>query len=205
MGNSRVTIAMREFRECVDAIHVMDINQSGLRYMWNQSPLLSRGMLKKIDRVMVNEHFINMFTNAYAIFQPYRISDHSPAVLKIPIMEVAAPKPFRFSNYLVHRDNFQSCVIEGWKLKVTGHKMYGVVKRLKALRKPICNLMWEKGNIHERVKQLRIQLDEYQVALDLNLSSTQARDNASRILKEFNVASLEEEQFLKQKAKVEWL
>ncbi|GKG30900.1 hypothetical protein Tco_0423388, partial [Tanacetum coccineum] len=61
-------------------IEVMDINSSGLHFTWNQKPKGGCGLLKKLDRIMGNTEFIDTFPGAYALFQPYRISDHSPTV-----------------------------------------------------------------------------------------------------------------------------
>ncbi|XP_071699645.1 uncharacterized protein [Rutidosis leptorrhynchoides] len=76
--SSRCTLAMREFRDCVDSINIVDINHSGFQFTWNQRPNSNTGILKKIDRVMANDHFISNFTNSYVIFHPYGISDHCP-------------------------------------------------------------------------------------------------------------------------------
>ena len=37
-GSSDINIAMREFRECVQNIEVVDVNSSGLHFTWNQKP-----------------------------------------------------------------------------------------------------------------------------------------------------------------------
>ncbi|GJZ93672.1 hypothetical protein Tco_0665875, partial [Tanacetum coccineum] len=34
------------------------------------------------------------------------ILDHSPLVLKIPTLLAAKPKPFKFFNFLAHKENF---------------------------------------------------------------------------------------------------
>ncbi|GKC41751.1 hypothetical protein Tco_1059473 [Tanacetum coccineum] len=39
------------------------------------------GLLKKLDRIMGNIELVDSFPGAYAVFQPYRISNHSPAVV----------------------------------------------------------------------------------------------------------------------------
>ncbi|XP_071694760.1 uncharacterized protein [Rutidosis leptorrhynchoides] len=109
-GSSNVTIAMREFRECVDHMRMIDVSHSGLHYTWNQRPNALDGILKKIDRVMANDVFINEYTNAYAVFLPYRISDHCPAVLKIPSTYVARAKPFKFSNFIVYKEGFDDII-----------------------------------------------------------------------------------------------
>ncbi|GKB94219.1 uncharacterized protein Tco_0980356 [Tanacetum coccineum] len=119
-GSSRFTIAMREFKECVDSIEVMDVNQTGMRFTWNQRPNEETGILKKLDRVMANEAFSN-------------------------------------------------------------------------------------GNLHDRVVNLRSELDAAQTSLDSNPYSIEIREDESHLLKAFNDALLDEERFIKQKSKIEWL
>nr|GEZ45073.1 hypothetical protein [Tanacetum cinerariifolium] len=85
-GSSSMNSAMCDFKDCVKHIEVMDINSLGLQYTWNQKSKAKGGALKKLDRVMGNIDFVDMFSGAYAIFHPYRILDHSSAVLKIPTL-----------------------------------------------------------------------------------------------------------------------
>nr|GEY74658.1 hypothetical protein [Tanacetum cinerariifolium] len=80
VGSSIMDISMCEFRECIDDIELMDVPQAGLKFTWNQKPQGNNGILKKLDRVMANVAFSNGFAGNYAVFQPYGISDHSPAV-----------------------------------------------------------------------------------------------------------------------------
>nr|GFA02675.1 hypothetical protein [Tanacetum cinerariifolium] len=63
---------------------------------------------------------------------------------------------------------------------------------MKALKKPLRKLLHSHGNLHDRVNALRNELDEPQKALDRNPLDT-------------NLPKLDEERFLKQKAKIEWL
>nr|GEX20135.1 hypothetical protein [Tanacetum cinerariifolium] len=86
VGSSQMNSAMLEFKDCVLKIKVMDINSTGLHFTWNQKPEGGDGILKKLDRIMGNIEFIDSFLGAYAIFQPYRISDHSPSVLFIDLL-----------------------------------------------------------------------------------------------------------------------
>nr|GEU31846.1 hypothetical protein [Tanacetum cinerariifolium] len=61
------------------------------------------------------------------------------------------------------------------------------------------------GNIHNNVKQLRIKLDLVQKDLGLDPVNSTLRDEEAMYVNAFNEAVLMEEQFMKQKAKVEWL
>ncbi|GJV08557.1 sodium/hydrogen exchanger 6 [Tanacetum coccineum] len=132
----------REFKECVDDIEISDINNTGLRFTWNQKSKRDDGILKKIDRIMANLEFHDAYMGAHAIFQPYRISDHSPAVLKLPM------------------------IANSWNEPVIGFLMFKVVKKLKFLKKPLRKLLYDQGNIHANVDRLRHELDIVQRDLD---------------------------------------
>ncbi|GKF84569.1 RNA-directed DNA polymerase, eukaryota, reverse transcriptase zinc-binding domain protein, partial [Tanacetum coccineum] len=49
VGSSVMKISMREFKECVDDIELMDVPRSGLQFTWNQKPQGTNGILKKLD------------------------------------------------------------------------------------------------------------------------------------------------------------
>ncbi|PWA53039.1 RNA-directed DNA polymerase, eukaryota, Reverse transcriptase zinc-binding domain protein [Artemisia annua] len=140
-GGYEPTIAINEFKDCVNNIEVSDLNSSGLHFTWNQKPKGSNGVLKKLDRVMGNVKFSDDFPGSFAIFQPYRISDHSPCVLRIPTLTKKKPKPFKFFNFLTYKPGFLDVVREGWSNDIQWHNIFKVVKRLKGLKSPIRKLL----------------------------------------------------------------
>ncbi|PWA77793.1 RNA-directed DNA polymerase, eukaryota, Reverse transcriptase zinc-binding domain protein [Artemisia annua] len=180
-------------------------SDTGLQFTWNQKPRGTDGKLKKIDRIMANLACTDGFVGAHAIFQPYRISDHSPAILTIPTSYKFTPRPFKFYNILVQNSQFKRTVKESWDMDVSGFHMYKVVSKLKALKKPLRKLLYNKGNIHDKVVKLRHELDTVQRALDADTFNIDIREEEASYLNAYNDALLVEEQFLKQKAKVEWL
>ncbi|GKB78287.1 RNA-directed DNA polymerase, eukaryota, reverse transcriptase zinc-binding domain protein, partial [Tanacetum coccineum] len=134
-GGYELNVAMRDFKECVQAMEVSDVNCTGLHFTWNQKPKGSNGILKKIDRIM---------------------------------------------------------------------DMYRVVKRLKGLKSPFRKLLHDRGNLHEWVNRIRVELDEAQKAIDRDPSSSILREEHARYLLAFKEAHLDEERFLKQKGLI-WL
>ncbi|GJW42633.1 hypothetical protein Tco_0071432 [Tanacetum coccineum] len=177
IGSSIVYTGMRDFQECVEAIEVTDVNSSGLRFTWNQKPKGEDGILKKIDSIMANLDLYESFVGASACFQPYRVSDHPSAILRIPMSSNQKSRHFKFFNILVDNPKFKDVVANGWNVSVSGFWMFRIVKRLKMLKKPLWKLLFDQGNIHDNMKQLQA----------------------------FNDASLLEERFLIQNAKVESL
>ncbi|PWA54650.1 RNA-directed DNA polymerase, eukaryota, Reverse transcriptase zinc-binding domain protein [Artemisia annua] len=150
-GGYAPDIAMREFKQCVVDMEVMDINSTGLHFTWNQKPRGSNGTLKKIDRIMGNLHFGDVFPGSFAIFQPYRISDHSPCVLRVPHVTKPKPKPFKFSNFLVYKEGFLDTVSSGWNQNVNGCAMFRVVKRLNGLKPSFRKLLHNQVGFNNRL------------------------------------------------------
>ncbi|GKA78679.1 RNA-directed DNA polymerase, eukaryota, reverse transcriptase zinc-binding domain protein [Tanacetum coccineum] len=62
-------------------------------------------------------------SGSQAVFQPFLISDHSPAILIIPTCGIRKAKSFRFANYIVDKHGFINEVTEGWNVNINGHKM----------------------------------------------------------------------------------
>ncbi|GKB10831.1 RNA-directed DNA polymerase, eukaryota, reverse transcriptase zinc-binding domain protein [Tanacetum coccineum] len=168
----------------------------------NQKPKGSNRILKKIDRIKGNLKFNDDFPGSFAIFQPYRISDHSPCVLRIPMVTKPKPKPSKFSNFLVYKEGFHEIMDSGWNVHIEGYAMYQVVKRLKGLKSPFRKLLHNHGNLHDRVNKIRIELDEAQKAIDRDPSSSVLHEEHAHYLLAFKEALLDEERFLQQKAKV---
>ncbi|KAK1434369.1 hypothetical protein QVD17_00108 [Tagetes erecta] len=204
-GSSSSTIGMREFMECVNQIRMFDVNRSGMHFTWNQKPKQGNGVFKKIDRVMANVRFTDIYPTAGAIFQPNGISDHSPCILRIPEVERSKPPPFKFANFLTHKPEFKVIMSDIWGKNIGGVHQFRVVKRLKLLKTPLRGLLYKQGNLHSKVATFRSQLDQTQRLIDDDPMNQQLIDQESELLASFRVASLDEERFLKQKSKVHWL
>ncbi|GJU38853.1 putative RNA-directed DNA polymerase [Tanacetum coccineum] len=101
--------------------------------------------------------------------------------------------------------NFLDMVATHWNTSVDGYSMFQVVQKMKNLKKPIRKLMHDQGNLHDRVTRLRSELDEIQKAIDRDPSNNSLRDEGAVYINAFNEAKIEEESFLRQKAKIEWL
>nr|GEZ60224.1 RNA-directed DNA polymerase, eukaryota, reverse transcriptase zinc-binding domain protein [Tanacetum cinerariifolium] len=83
---------------------------------------------------------------------------------------------------------FKDMVSHAWNTSVSGFWMYKVVKRLKMLKKPFRKMLHDKGNLHENVRKLRIELDAVQIALDKDPSNFEIRDEEAAYLKAYQDA-----------------
>ncbi|GJS65584.1 hypothetical protein Tco_0680148 [Tanacetum coccineum] len=101
-SGANIYISMREFRDYVEEIKVMDVHQTGLQFTWNQKP----------KGAMANMEFNDQFVGAHAIFRPYRVFNHSPSVLCLPTLCKVKPKPFKFFNVVARHERFMEVVKE---------------------------------------------------------------------------------------------
>ncbi|GJS22320.1 protein LAZ1 [Tanacetum coccineum] len=131
-------------------------------------------------------------------------SDHSPSVLKFPSIMQSKPKPFNFFNFLTHKSNFMVEFKNAWSTNVEGHNMFKVMSKLKALKTPMRKLMYANSNLHDCVQNLRVELDAVQTALDRNPNDTYLREEEVVYLSAFSKAKIDEERYLKHKAKIQW-
>ncbi|GJR37131.1 RNA-directed DNA polymerase, eukaryota [Tanacetum coccineum] len=120
--NRRPWILLGDFL-CLLHSYVTSAWNSGFQFTWSKSPSNpAQSILKKLDRVMSNEEFINVFDQAHAVFLPYLISDHCPALVIMPGGVERKRKAFRFANYIVDKPDFLSTAAQEWKLSMEGLK-----------------------------------------------------------------------------------
>ncbi|XP_071694959.1 uncharacterized protein [Rutidosis leptorrhynchoides] len=144
-------------------IEVEDFGSTGFHYTWTKSLKNPNcGVLKNLDRILVNEAFLTKYPQENGRYMPYLISDHSPAILEITSCVVKQNKSFRFMNYVAYKEEFLETVEKVWANDVPGYAMYQVVKKMKNLKGSLNRLNWKNGDIHLKVKHAKAELKEIQ-------------------------------------------
>ncbi|GJR84402.1 RNA-directed DNA polymerase, eukaryota, reverse transcriptase zinc-binding domain protein [Tanacetum coccineum] len=159
-SGSNMTSDMKDFQEYVNHIEAEDINSSGLFFTWTKNLHKAKvgahtEILKKLDRIIGNEDFINRFSQAYAFFLPYMISHHGPTILILPKCVQAKKKPFKFASFITDKEDIQPLVSKIWEGEEKGCRMFKTVKKLRGLKKHLKKLAWKNGDVFENVKRLR--------------------------------------------------
>nr|GEW90480.1 hypothetical protein [Tanacetum cinerariifolium] len=117
-GASSMSTDMNEFKNAVNKIEVEDLRCTGFQFTWTKSlknPMCNT--LKKLDRIMINDSFIQMFEDANGVFLPYFISEHSPAITSIPRGITKKKNPLGLLTMLLIRMNFWSLLIKKGSIK----------------------------------------------------------------------------------------
>lgn len=203
-STSAYSSSIAEFRDCVDSVCLEDLNRYGLNYTWTSKPQGDGGMLRKLDRVLVNPSFMAVDPNAFACFLPYGISDHSPGVVSIPNQISKKPKPFKFSNFIANNVNFLPLVQSCWQVNISGYEMFKLSSKLRNLKPGLRKLYREYGSLSNRVEFFRTELEAAQTALDMYPDNRDLREEEHHYLKAFGDAKRIELADLHQRAKISW-
>lgn len=68
MGNDRLNSYEENFKKCVRDIEVEDLNFSGSLFSWSNKQEGSAFVAKKLDRILVNEFWMENFGNTLVEF-----------------------------------------------------------------------------------------------------------------------------------------
>ena len=90
--------------------------------------------MEKLDRVLVNDAWIDAFPYARALFDSSDVSDHLPA--RVFLCEVQARKfdPFRFKNVWTKEEGLRDVVCDSWQGSLTGTRQFRVAQKLKRVK-----------------------------------------------------------------------
>nr|GEV40416.1 hypothetical protein [Tanacetum cinerariifolium] len=182
-GSSSITNGMLEFKDSINQVEVEDLSSAGLHFTWTKNLHKVKlgdyyGILKKLDRIMTSEDLLNKHPQAHAIFMPYLISDHNPALLIIPKGMRSKKRSFKFANYITDKKDFCKIVEDRWKFNVGGRvvlkKYLEAVKDEEKLLYQKCKIKWisygDKNNsfFHKMLKG-RSQRNKIQVIYDVDV------------------------------------
>jgi hypothetical protein len=135
-------------------LEVLDLTFSGCFYTWTNKSEEPQFVARKLDTVFANEYWMSSFGSTAVEFLARGISDHSPVVIIVGILQIFGPKPFKFYNFWMEHKGFLDWVKEGWNTYVEGAPMYKMYVKLRAVKvvlrekNPVCF-----GNLKQRVNQ----------------------------------------------------
>ncbi|XP_039023541.1 uncharacterized protein LOC120156224 [Hibiscus syriacus] len=196
---------MREFQECLDDLELMDHPFLGPLFTWSNRQEDSF-LARKLDRILVNPHWMLDFPESFVEFKAQGVSDHCLGLLwSHKGVMVKKPRPFKFFNCWTGHEQFLSTVVNSWLGYCDGNPMqclFRKLKRLKSCLKDFNNEFF--SDISGRVKSKRSDLEQLQL---FNLSHVgQRRMNDERILKaELVDLEIAESEFYRKRAKMHWL
>ncbi|VFQ68928.1 unnamed protein product [Cuscuta campestris] len=196
---------IREFKDCLEAIPLLNTHTTGGTYTWDG--VRSRGRVwRRLDRALANEKALTFFNDIFSHMCSKTTSDHKPIVLQCAMESFKRAKPFRFQNFWVNHSTFLKVVNDHWSTFPTQGGMRGLASKLQALKTILRN--WSKstfGDIFEELKKAETNAQRAQEAYETNPEDPTLRSTANEAYAKLIEATNRETTFWKQKANLHWL
>ncbi|KAL0302134.1 UNVERIFIED_CONTAM: Retrovirus-related Pol polyprotein from type-2 retrotransposable element R2DM [Sesamum calycinum] len=109
-----IRVAMHDFNDCIIQTGLISLPMQGERFSWHNCSTDGRSLWKRLDRMFVNDAWLEQWPNLFYTCLTPRTSDHSPLVLKGDSRDVQVSM-FRFDNYLALSPGFLASVHNIWQ------------------------------------------------------------------------------------------
>ncbi|XP_077226473.1 uncharacterized protein LOC143888949 [Tasmannia lanceolata] len=195
-------IEMADFNECIDCCSLHDLKCMGQTLSWSNSPKTSELKLRRLDRALVNDEWINTLIDSFAIYR----YDHAPLIIHLAERHNEIKKPFKFfSAWLMDLSIFE-CVERAWSINSKGNPMFRLSQKLKNTKQAI--KIWNQtkfGRVNLIAPSVKQDLEDVQIALASNPTDLHLRSRESSLKERFFKVSRMEESMRRQNAIVQWL
>ncbi|XP_074288589.1 uncharacterized protein LOC141613746 [Silene latifolia] len=125
-GSEVVWSEMAPMRSMLSVCHLYDMKASGSYYTWNNKHENESKVYSRIDRVLMNDQWLNTFPEAVATFLPEGLYDHCPCLIRTDAMYVKRKASFKYYNMWALSDDFVPIVESSWNTEVEGTPMFRV-------------------------------------------------------------------------------
>ena len=206
-GNPGRDRGIDEFTDAIFASCLVDLRFVGLYFTWNNKRTnQEQFIMKKLDRVLINQSWLVKFPAAFAEFLPPGISDHSPALVRIIPKASRKGKTFRFYNYWTSLANFKDQVTSSWSMHVEGNFQFQLCHKLRHTKMVLKHFVKDTfGKERAKVECIRLTLEQCQRDLDTHPSNSALQALEKALSGDLGEALRIEEEVLRQKSRVQWL
>uniref|UniRef100_A0A803QEL1 Reverse transcriptase domain-containing protein n=1 Tax=Cannabis sativa TaxID=3483 RepID=A0A803QEL1_CANSA len=197
-GNSYPEWLINGFNGALAECNLYDFDLTGYPYTWEKGTGTPNWIEIRLDRALMNQRWMDLFTSAKLFNLEWSSSDHCP-ILLVPFTEdyTAAKKSFRFENAWLREPICTQIVRDAWEFCLSG----SIIDKIKQ-----CSLVlaeWGKdytGNFKERISNLKAEIRKWRNSRDLN-SIEKFKDAEAKLFEVYT----QREVFWKQRSKQLWL
>lgn len=128
-GGMQVGVETKELQNLFSDLHIMDLHFTCNCITQCNKREGSARIYCKLDRVLVNDKWIQKVNSSHVDFPTNGSSDHFPSLVTIDNGEIFVPRPFKFCNMWVKNHCFLEVVAHAWSMQFSGCPMYVFMRK----------------------------------------------------------------------------
>ncbi|KAL8463005.1 hypothetical protein ACS0TY_033857 [Phlomoides rotata] len=181
-GAGNPALPSQEFMAFLDEAHLHDMEASGPQFTWVTRHSNHGYMAAHLDRVLVNDEFLDIWHSTSATVLPRISSDHHPILLTLRRTEGQIIRPFSFQHMWMTHSSFLPTVSASWtQYTMTSSPIQLVTRKLKCLKATLKN--WNKATF----RNICVEMEEASEALNaIQAESALYGDSDDRLMAEIN-------------------
>ncbi|WMV18188.1 hypothetical protein MTR67_011573 [Solanum verrucosum] len=193
-----------DFDSLISSNALSEVQFSGSKYTWWNGRIEEACIFKRLDRILVNHEFLEVFPASEVQHLIRQGSDHAPLHMSCNTDEVPINKPFRFMNFWSKHQQFKKIVEDSWKIDFAGNPFLELHAKMKNVKKALST--WSRevfGNVFQQIATLEdiIKVREAQLQIHPSADNRAALNKVEADLKKY--LRLEKE-FWRQKSGMKW-
>ncbi|XP_072067018.1 uncharacterized protein [Arachis hypogaea] len=201
-------IYLETFRRFVDDNDLIDIDLKGNKYTWFSNPRNNVITRKRLDRVLVNWKWLQIYQNVNLRASPAVTSDHCALILDTQ-QRVRIKKDFKFEAYWVEHEECKEVIQRSWKWEDGSRNCWNqfTKKRNRCIRELMEWSSRKFKRADKKIERKKIELHQIQEAAFFHATTIQRRirnridklrdETGQWIIGEANIMRLVERHFTK--------
>ncbi|PWA52585.1 RNA-directed DNA polymerase, eukaryota [Artemisia annua] len=160
--------------------------------------------MSKLDRFLISQHVMDVFTDVKVTALPRGWSDHTPIMLHCDKVDYG-PIPFKFFHSWLQRDGFNDCIKMAYNECSLINPHMPLHQKLKVIKEHIKCWTQQVKNVEiDRKHEIISKINDIETKIDSNIASEVEKEDRIKLLKERDDLQQLEDMDVVQKAKVKW-
>ncbi|XP_020266638.1 uncharacterized protein LOC109842142 [Asparagus officinalis] len=207
IGGAQITdTGADDFQSFITSSQLMHIKTTGCFFTWCNKQDSSTRIWSRLDRILVNEDWIQKYTISQVEYLVPLCSDHSQGLINVVDDNVAiGKKPFKFFSMWAKHPDFLRMVNSIWNDEIRGYNMFRFYSKLKNL-KPALKELNKKHfmDISQQVSRAKTKLWNIQKKLCTDRFNPDLIAKEKDCIRKYTKLLDCENSFYRQKANIKW-
>ncbi|OIT24755.1 hypothetical protein A4A49_28383 [Nicotiana attenuata] len=193
-----------DFISCLSDCELQDGGYVGTSFTWSDNIDPPNTIWKRLDRLVYNTEWFDLFGGTSVTHMSRSCSDHSPLLIACGSNPPEQVRYFKFLNFWVDHEEYLNVIQQSWLGEDNDNPLYNLHQKIKR----VCSALssWSRtafGDIYEEPKKLEMEIRRLEEVY-LNDNNQSNRLNLSKAKAEFTRYLKLQDSVLRQKARVKW-